>query len=117
MPYGAQGWGIGGDDAEGPRIENLSPAPGVLPGVNQPIEFDIVDDTPDLDAVYIWIDFDDLPHVELVYDSDVFVKPYTSACTITPNATGFHVVIFRSGGWPSAFYITVKGHDASGNKV
>lgn len=110
-------------DPDAPSIENLTPAPGTIPGsfgaaTQTPIEFDLVDLTPNFQVAYIWVKFADSEQTWLLWDGTEFVAPFASGSQVVDtDATTKHFTVFRDGGWTSAFDLTVKAHDSAGNRA
>ena len=110
MGFGTQGWGIGSSgDGQGPVIANLAPSPGELGSPDVPITFNVQDPSGDLSEALIWVQFDALEDARLVYDGDAFKGSFANGSQVQIVTAGSDLAftVFRNGGWPSAFDLTL----------
>jgi hypothetical protein len=104
-------------DAVPPVIANVSPAPGSPLDPNQPVSFDITDDTGLFRRILVTVRYAATGQTEVVHDGDTFLGFYQLACSRDPITDGYHYSILRDGGWPSSPTLRVFGFDRGGNEA
>lgn len=115
--WGAQAWGADESDGQGPQIVNMTPVEGPTTPY-QPIEFDVIDLTPDLQDVFIWAWFEGIHGRFVIHDEDGFPVPFAAGSTKVVIANGYHFKVYRDGGWlGSTLFLRVRAFDAQGNTV
>lgn len=96
----------------GPTIANFLPAPGTPISRSTPVEFDVTDVVL-IRRVVVEANLGGA--TELVHDGDGFSPGYATSSR-TAISGGFHYLVARQGGWPSAPTIKVIAVDSSGNE-
>lgn len=120
--YGIQGWGIDSGSDVGPQIIDIDPPTGQLPGSRSQaqathLRFKVVDLTPDLQEVMIWVKFASFPFTLVIHDGSSFRAPFDGSSTREVIANGYQFDVFYPGGWPSNIELEVKPYDFAGNKA
>jgi hypothetical protein len=102
------------DDLVPPDIYNFSPFVGAEIGRLDTIEFDVVDDSGEVETVLVTVVFAD-GTLETVW-TDHFAETYRRGSARTPIVGGYHFVIRRTRGWPgSTVRVNVTATDLAGN--
>jgi hypothetical protein len=102
-----------------PVIANIDPPPGEVLSANEPVSFDVTDDSGSLLRVIIGVAYSSgaLAGVtEIAHDGDSFIGFYTASCTRDPISDGFHYSLVRDGGWPASPTVVIFAFDHSGNE-
>ncbi len=85
-----------------PIVGNQVPAPGSLLTRQQPVAFDVTDESGVFRRILIHVKYSNGGATEVVHNGDVFETPYTTASRRTTIAGGYRYSVLRSGGWPTA---------------
>lgn len=100
-----------------PVIGNFVPPLGTVLNSQQPISFDVTDNSGQLLRVIVHAVFSD-GVVEVVHDGDNFRGYYQIDSTRILIANGYRYTALRFGGWPSSpATFNVFAIDASGNET
>jgi hypothetical protein len=107
----------GGDDAA-PVVSLVSPtAPGLL-SATEPVIFTIEDETR-LVAVRVDVEFAGAETWEGVYRNGAFSRLYADGSTaeVIEADKSIEFTVYRRGGWPRNWTLTVDGLDLGGNEA
>jgi len=99
-----------------PTVSNVNPVPGTAIYINQPISFDVKDDTG-LRRVIITAKYQRAKIQEVVHDGYDFGFSYLGSSNVISSISGgFHYVMLRDGGWPEGPILTTFAVDTSGTE-
>lgn len=113
--YGESAFGGGPNDDAAPQVTNVAPTPGATLTPDAAFSLDVTDETA-LARVFLTVAFAASGVVEVIHDGDAFMPLYAPASTRVVIPDGYHYVVRRHGGWPSAPTFHVYATDASGNE-
>ena len=115
VPFGAEFVQLisSGDDQK-PVVSNFSPPPGSTIAAQDPIFFDVTDNSGLFRRVLIAIKQGGA--TELVHDGDAFQEPYVALSTRTNKQGGFRYRVRRSGGWVEDPIGKIFAIDREGNE-
>lgn len=124
VPFDVEHMELGGDpppptsDTIAPIVDNFSPTPGATIEPNDPIEFDVTDDSGEFRRIIIVATNDTTGIEEVVYNGDEFRGLYLGVSARTIITGGFHFSIVRNTGWVAGSSTTFRAFaiDQSGNE-
>lgn len=98
-----------------PYVTNVVPSLVTPLFPHEAVSFDVLD--PDgFRRILVWASFVGQLAPELIYDGQTFTTLYAAGSTVSPITDGFHFVLLRTGGWPSAPTITPYAFDTTGQE-
>ena len=103
-------------DSTPPVIGNLSPTPGTLLQLTDPVSFDVTDNSGQFRRVMVAVFFPSTGITELVHDGDGFLGFFAASSSRVLIAGGFRFTVLRAGGWLSSPTVRVFPIDRSGNE-
>ena len=114
-PFGAElvQLSASGDD-EAPVVSNFSPPLGSTIAAQDPIFFDVTDNSGQFKRVLVAIEQGSA--TELIHDGTSFLEPYDALSSRTNIQGGFRYRVRRSGGWVEDPTGQVFAFDKSGNE-
>jgi hypothetical protein len=107
--------GLETPDTTLPTVSNFSPVAGTTIEADDPLQFDVTDDSGEFARILVVAKYEDLSE-ELIHDGESFVGVYTTNSTRSLITNGFQYIVYRYGGWPSGVTIRVFAIDAAGNE-
>jgi hypothetical protein len=100
-----------------PVVNNFDPAPGFILNQNDPVSFDVTDDSGTFTRIIIAVWFKETGIQEIIHDGDVFTGYYSATSVRNIISNGFRYSVSRTGGWPHAPTIRAFPVDAAGNEA
>lgn len=112
------GGGGGGGDVTAPVLSNFNPPFGNSIGENEPITFDLTDNSGQMRLIILHGSYDGVVGHEVIHDGEGFgQRNYSNGSNVrTPISGGFRYTILRDGGWPGTFTLYPFAVDTSGNE-
>ena len=101
-------------DVTPPVVANQSPAPGTAIAADNPITFEVTDDSGAFARVIVSVTIAGV--TEVVHDGTQFRGYYSSSSSRSMISGGWSYTVLRTGGWPSAPTFEVFAIDSSGNE-
>lgn len=103
-------------DTGSPTVANVLPTPGTPIEENQPVTFDVTDETGIFRRILVTVRYSNTGITEVVHDGDSFQGAYSLLSNRNPISGGFHYSIIRDEGWPGSPTLRVFAFDRAGNE-
>jgi hypothetical protein len=103
-------------DTTPPVVSNFVPAVGTPVTAQQPVQFDVTDDSGQFRRINVHAVYGDGVE-EVVHNGDSFRGYYSTSSSRVIIAGGFRYTVLRAGGWPSTPRITIFAIDVAGNEA